>query len=48
MEGSRYIVAINKNPDAPIFEIADFALVGDMFEVLPALTRAVKEQHSNQ
>jgi len=48
MEGSRYIVAINKNPDAPIFEIADFALVGDMFEVLPALTRAVKEQHSKQ
>jgi electron transfer flavoprotein alpha subunit len=48
MEGSRYIVAINKDPDAAIFEIADFALVGDMFEVLPALTRAVKEQHSNQ
>jgi|UniRef100_A0A7C4EX49 electron transfer flavoprotein alpha subunit/NAD-dependent dihydropyrimidine dehydrogenase PreA subunit len=44
IEGSRYIVAINKDPDAPIFEVADFAIVGDMFDVLPALTRAVQDQ----
>ncbi len=44
MEGSRYIVAINKDPDAPIFEIADFAVVGDLFEILPALARSVREQ----
>jgi electron transfer flavoprotein alpha subunit len=43
MDGSRYIVAINKDPDAPIFAISDFAIVADLFEVLPALTRAVRE-----
>ena len=44
MDGSRYIVAINKDPDAPIFEIADFAIVADAYEILPAMAQAVREQ----
>lgn len=42
MRTARVIVAINKDADAPIFKIADYGIVGDVFEVLPALTEAVK------
>ncbi|TRZ87108.1 MAG: electron transfer flavoprotein subunit alpha/FixB family protein [Streptomycetaceae bacterium] len=46
MQTSKLIIAVNKDPDAPIFEIADFGVVGDLFAVLPKATEGVRARKS--
>ena len=44
MSGSKKIVAVNTDPDAPIFNIAHYKIIGDLNEVVPMMTKAIREK----
>ena len=47
MRGSKIIVAINKDAEAPIFKLARYGIVGDLYDVVPALTAALRQRLTN-
>jgi electron transfer flavoprotein alpha subunit len=46
MQTSKVIAAINKDPEAPIFDLTDFGIVGDLFKVVPALTEEIARRRA--
>jgi electron transfer flavoprotein alpha subunit len=46
MQGSEIIVAVNRDPEAPIFDIVNYGVVADLFEFLPALVKKIEERRS--
>jgi electron transfer flavoprotein alpha subunit len=48
MQNAEYVIAINRDEDAPIFERADLAIVGDVFEIIPGLIAALREKKAEK